>query len=42
MKLLWFMQENFKELISEFFILSEKSLSKIWSNKDEDEAWKDL
>ncbi len=24
------------------YLLSEKSLSKIWSSKEEDEAWKDL
>ncbi len=31
-----------KKSIPESAILSEKSLAKIWLNKKEDEAWKDL
>ena len=31
-----------KKDISEWALLSEKSLSENWLNKEEDEAWKDL
>ena len=31
-----------KKSVPETAILSEKSLSKTWLNKEEDEAWKDL
>ncbi len=31
-----------KKDISEWAILSEKSLAKTWLNKEEDDAWKDL
>ena len=31
-----------KKNISEWTLLSEKSLAKTWLNKEEDEAWKDL
>ena len=31
-----------RKSISEWSILSEKSLAKTWINKEEDEAWKDL
>lgn len=31
-----------KKSISEWALLSEKSLAKNWLNKEEDEAWKDL
>ncbi len=31
-----------KKSISEWTILSEKSLAKTWINKEEDEAWKNL
>jgi len=31
-----------KKDISEWTLLSEKSLAKTWLNKEEDEAWKDL
>ncbi|MCX6749914.1 MAG: AbrB/MazE/SpoVT family DNA-binding domain-containing protein [Candidatus Pacearchaeota archaeon] len=44
-KLIVIRRENeiiLKKSIPESAILSEKSLSKIWLNKKEDEAWKDL
>jgi AbrB family looped-hinge helix DNA binding protein len=44
-KLIVIRRENeiiLKKSIPENAILSEKSLSKIWLNKKEDEAWKDL
>ncbi len=31
-----------KKSVSEWNILSEKSLAKTWLNKEEDDAWKDL
>lgn len=31
-----------KKSVSEWTLLSEKSLSKVWLSKEEDEAWKDL
>jgi len=31
-----------KKSVSEWTILSEKSLAKTWLNKEEDDAWKDL
>lgn len=31
-----------KKSISEWTLLSEKSLAKTWLSKEEDEAWKDL
>jgi AbrB family looped-hinge helix DNA binding protein len=44
-KLIIIRRENeiiLKKSIPESAILSEKSLSKTWLNKKEDEAWKDL
>lgn len=31
-----------KKSVSEWTLLSEKSLAKTWLSKEEDEAWKDL
>ena len=31
-----------RKSVSEWTILSEKSLAKTWLNKEEDDAWKDL
>ncbi|WP_414548802.1 hypothetical protein [Anabaena sp. CCY 0017] len=34
--------DNSQALVKDFLELSESSLSKIWLNSEEDEAWKDL
>lgn len=34
--------ENSQTIVKDFLELSESSLSKVWLNTEEDEAWKDL